>query len=128
MNRLKSTKEAEKPLSEMEQKSVSIRLLFQKLREITPTIAKKLIYWIEIHNPKSTPTTRKGGYFLYSRGGMHLPDAHKLHQIANQIRNTPQIRHALHKKNGVTHLKWVTPSSTLFYRLINTQHGHDVFS
>lgn len=55
---LKKVKENEKQLSEMEQKSVDMRLLLQGLREftdmreLTPTIVNKLIQRIEVHNPE----------------------------------------------------------------------------
>ena len=54
---LEKVKEEEKQLSEMEQKSVDMRLLLQGLREFTdmkelmPTIVNKLIRRIEVHNP-----------------------------------------------------------------------------
>ena len=76
---LDKVREEEKQLSEMEQKSVDMRLLLQGLREftdmreLTPTIVNKLIRRIEVHNPEKTRSKIGEGRHLFHSGGTGEP-------------------------------------------------------
>lgn len=95
---LEKVKEEEKQLSEMEQKSVDMRLLLQGLREftdmreLTPTIVNKLIRRIEVHNPekKHARKTVKVDIYFTAVGLVSLPDEQEIRKMTEQIRSTTQ--------------------------------------
>ena len=95
---LEKVKEEEKQLSEMEQKSVDMRLVLQGLREftdmreLTPTIVNKLIRRIEVHNPekKHARKTVKVDIYFTAVGLVSLPDEQEIRKMTEQIRSTTQ--------------------------------------
>ena len=96
---LEKVKEEEKQLSEMEQKSVDMRLLLQGLREftdmneLTPTIVNKLIRRIEVHNPekKHAHKSVKVDIYFTAVGLVSLPDEQEIRRIMEQMRSTSQL-------------------------------------
>lgn len=96
---LEKVKEEEKQLSEMEQKSVDMRLLLQGLREftdmneLTPTIVNKLIRRIEVHNPEKKHARKSVKIDIYftAVGLVSLPDEQEIRKMMEQIRSTSQI-------------------------------------
>lgn len=96
---LEKVREEENQLSEMEQKSVDMRLLLQGLREftdmneLTPTIVNKLIRRIEVHNPekKHAHKSVKVDIYFTAVGLVSLPDEQEIRRIMEQIRSTSQI-------------------------------------
>ena len=95
---LEKVKEEEKQLSEMEQKSVDMRLLLQGLREftdmkkLTPSIVNKLIQRIEVHNPekKHAKKSVKVDIYFTAVGLVSLPDEQEIQKMTEQIRSTLQ--------------------------------------
>ena len=95
---LEKVKEEEKQLSEMEQKSVDMRLLLQGLqeftdmKELTPTIVNKLIPRIEVHNPEKKHARKsvKVDIYFTAVGLVSLPGEQETRKITEQIRSTPQ--------------------------------------
>lgn len=95
---LEKVKEEEKQLSEMEQKSVDMRLLLQGLRaftdmrELTPTIINKLIRRIDIHNPEKKHAHKSVKVDIYSTavGLVSLPDEQEIRMMMEQIRSASQ--------------------------------------
>lgn len=95
---LEKVKEEEKQLSEMEQKSVDMRLLLQGLREftdmkeLTPTIVNKLIQRIEVHSPEKKHARKSVKIDIYftAVGLVSLPSEQESLQMAEQIRTLPQ--------------------------------------
>lgn len=96
---LEKVKEEEKQLSEMEQKSVDMRLLLQGLREftdmkeLTPTIVNKLIRRIEVHNPekKHAHKSVKVDIYFTAVGLVSLPDEQEIRKMMEQIRSASQL-------------------------------------
>ena len=96
---LEKVKEEEKQLSEMEQKSVDMRLLLQGLREFTdmkelmPTIVNKLIRRIEVHNPEKKHARKsvKVDIYFTAVGLVSLPDEQEIREMMEQIRSTSQL-------------------------------------
>ena len=96
---LEKVKEEEKQLSEMEQKSVDMRLLLQGLREftdmkeLTPTIVNKLIRRIEVHNPEKKHARKlvKVDIYFTAVGLVSLPDEQDIRKMMEQIRSTSQL-------------------------------------
>ena len=92
---LEKVKEEEQQLSEMEQKSVDMRLLLQGLREftdmkeLTPTIINKLIRRIEVHNPEKKHARKsvKVDIYFTAVGLVSLPDEQEIRKMMEQIRN-----------------------------------------
>ena len=95
---LENVKEEEKQLSEMEQKSVDIRLLLQGLleftdmKELTPTIVNKLIRRIEVHDPEKKHARKSVKIDIYftAVGLVSLPDEQEIRKMTEQIRNAAQ--------------------------------------
>lgn len=95
---LEKVKEEEKQLSEMEQKSVDMRLLLQGLREftdmkeLTPMIVNKLIRRIEVHNPekKHAHKSVKVDIYFTAVGLVSLPDEQEIRKMMEQIQSTAQ--------------------------------------
>lgn len=96
---LDKVREEEKQLSEMEQKSVDMRLLLQGLREftdmkeLTPTIVNKLIRRIEVHNPEKKRARKsvKVDIYFTAVGLVSLPDEQEIRRMMKQIRSTSQL-------------------------------------
>lgn len=96
---LEKVKEEEKQLSEMEQKSVDMRLLLQGLREFTdmkelmPTIVNKLIRRIEVHNPEKKHARKsvKVDIYFTAVGLVSLPDEQEIREMMEQIHSTSQL-------------------------------------
>ncbi len=96
---LEKVKEEEKQLSEMEQKSVDMRLFLQGLRDftemkdLTPTIFNKLIQRNELHNSekKYAHKSVKVDIYYTAVGRISRPDEQEIRQLAEQIRSTSQI-------------------------------------
>ncbi|OUQ46263.1 hypothetical protein B5E64_05755 [Drancourtella sp. An12] len=96
---LEKVREEEKQLSEMEQKSVDMRLLLQGLREftdmkeLTPTIVNKLIRRIEVHNPekKYAHKSVKVDIYFTAVGLVSLPDEQEIRKMMEQMRSTSQL-------------------------------------
>ncbi len=92
---LEKVKEEEKQLSEIEQKSVDMRLLLQGLREftdmkeLTPTIVNKLIRRIEVHNPEKKHARKsvKVDIYFTAVGMVSLPDEQEIRRMMEQIRS-----------------------------------------
>ena len=86
-------------LSEMEQKSVDMRLLLQGLREftdmkeLTPTIVNKLIRRIEVHNPEKKHARKsvKVDIYFTAVGMVSLPDEQEIRKMMEQMRSASQI-------------------------------------
>ena len=95
---LEKVKEEEKQLSEMEQKSVDMRLLLQGLREftdmkeLTPTIVNKLIRRIEVHNPEKKHARKsvKVDIYFTAMGLVSLPDEQEIRRMMEQMRSASQ--------------------------------------
>ena len=95
---LEKVREEEKQLSEMEQKSVDMRLLLQGLREftdmkeLTPTIVNKLIRRIEVHNPekKYTHILVKVDIYFTAAGMIDIPTEQEILAMMKEIRENPQ--------------------------------------
>ena len=95
---LEKVKEEEKQVSEMEQKSVDMRLLLQGLREftdmkeLTPTVVNKLIRRIEVHNPekKHTQKSVKVDIYFTAVGLVSLPDEQEIRKMMEQMRSASQ--------------------------------------
>lgn len=83
----------------MEQKSVDMRLLLQRLREftdmreLTPTIVNKLIRRIEVHNPEKEHARKsvKVDIYFTAVGMVSLPDEQEIRKIMEQMRSTSQF-------------------------------------
>ena len=96
---LEKVREEEKQLSEMEQKSVDMRLLLQGLREftdmkeLTPTIVNKLIRRIEVHNPEKKHARKsvKVDIYFTAVGLVSLPDEQEIRKMMEQMRSASQI-------------------------------------
>lgn len=96
---LEKVREEEQQLSEMEQKSVNMRLLLQGLREftdmkeLTPTIVNKLIRRIEVHNPekKHAHKSVKVDIYFTAVGLVSLPDEQEIRRMMEQMRSTSQL-------------------------------------
>ena len=96
---LEKVKEEEQQLSEMEQKSVDMRLLLQGLREftdmkeMTPTIVNKLIRRIEVHNPEKKHARKsvKVDIYFTAVGLVSLPDEQEIRKMMEQIRSASQL-------------------------------------
>ncbi len=96
---LEKVKEKEQQLSEMEKKSVDMRLILQGLREftdmkeLTPTIVNKLIHRIEVHNPdkKHARKSVKVDIYFTAVGLVSLPDEQKIRRMMEQMRNASQL-------------------------------------
>ncbi|HJD13218.1 MAG TPA: recombinase family protein, partial [Candidatus Ruminococcus avistercoris] len=96
---LEKVREEEQQLSEMEQKSVDMRLLLQGLREftdmkeLTPTIVNKLIRRIEVHNPekKHAHKSVKVDIYFTAVGLVSLPDEQEIRRMMEQMRSTSQL-------------------------------------
>ena len=96
---LDKVREEEKQLSEMEQKSVDMRLLLQGLREftdmkeLTPTIVNKLIRRIEVHNPEKKHARKavKVDIYFTAVGLVSLPDEQEIRKMMEQMRSASQI-------------------------------------
>lgn len=96
---LEKVKEEEKQLSEMEQKSVDMRLLLQGLREftdmneLTPTIVNKLIRRIEVHNPEKKHAHKSVKVDIYFTvvGLVSLPDEQEIRRMMEQMRSASQL-------------------------------------
>ena len=92
---LDKVREEEKHLSEMEQKSVDMRLLLQGLREftdmkeLTPTIVNKLIRRIEVHNPEKKHARKsvKVDIYFTAVGLVSIPDEQEIRRMMEQIRS-----------------------------------------
>lgn len=96
---LDKVREEEKQLSEMEQKSVDMRLLLQGLREftdmkeLTPTIVNKLIRRIEVHNPEKKHARKlvKVDIYFTAVGLVSIPDEQEIRKMMEQIRSASQL-------------------------------------
>lgn len=91
---LEKVREEEKQLSEMEQKSVDMRLLLQGLREFTDTtIVNKLIRRIEVHNPEKKHARKsvKVDIYFTAVGMVSLPDEQEIRKMMEQMRSTSQF-------------------------------------
>ena len=96
---LDKVREEEKQLSEMEQKSVDMRLLLQGLREftdmkeLTPTIVNKLIRRIEVHNPEKKYARKSVKVDIYFTAVelVSIPDEQEIWRMMEQMRSASQL-------------------------------------
>ena len=96
---LEKVREEEKQLSEMEQKSVDMRLLLQGLREftdmteLTPIIVNKLIRRIEVHNPEKKHARKsvKVDIYFTAVGLVSLPDEQAIRKMMEQMQSASQL-------------------------------------
>ena len=102
---LEKVREEEKQLSEMEQKSVDMRLLLQGLREftdmneLTPTIVNKLIRRIEVHNPEKKHARKsvKVDIYFTAVGLVSLPDEQEIRKMMEQMTKCITASKAAHR-------------------------------